>query len=72
MNPNPLLLPDTASLLRVVDEFSQHHRVNPIPVVDVSGKLVGIISRSDIVKFYSSMLREAKNDYSKKNRRIIR
>jgi CBS domain-containing protein len=29
-------------------------RVNPIPVVDESNKLVGIISRSDLIKLFST------------------
>jgi len=67
MNSNPLLLPDTASISKVVDEFSQHHRVNPVPVVDVAGRLVGIISRFDIIRFYSDMLRKAEREYKKAN-----
>lgn len=35
-------------------------RVNPIPVTDSTNKLIGIISRSDLIKFFSpSMVRSA-------------
>ena len=51
MNPDPLILSPGDSVLKVIDSFTQHHKVNPIPVIDDSKRLVGIISRSDILKF---------------------
>jgi CBS domain-containing protein len=51
MNSEPLTLGEDADILKVVDTFSQHHKVNPIPILDKDNKLVGIISRSDMLKF---------------------
>lgn len=51
MNQEPLTLTEDADILRVVDTFSQHHKVNPIPIVSKDNKLVGIVSRSDMLKF---------------------
>lgn len=51
MNSDPLALAPTDDLLKVVDTFTQHHKVNPILVVDATKRLVGVISRSDMLKF---------------------
>jgi|SRR3989344_1819677 len=56
INRDPLLLGESTPLIDVVKTFAAHHRVNPVPVVDKSGKLVGVISRYDIVKFYAKFL----------------
>ena len=53
MNDDPLTLSSTATLEEAVVAFSEHHRVNPIPIVDSSNHLVGIVSRFDVIKFYS-------------------
>jgi CBS domain-containing protein len=53
MNDDPLTLSENASLEEVVLSFAEHHRVNPIPVVDSANRLVGIVSRFDVIKFYS-------------------
>jgi CBS-domain-containing membrane protein len=37
-------------------------RVNPVPVVDKAGKLVGIIARSDLIKLFSAQMLLNKND----------
>ncbi len=50
MNPEPLTLSDTASFEEVVRAFKEHHRVNPIPIVDKSEKVVGVVSRFDVLK----------------------
>ncbi len=50
MNPEPLVLPDTATLNEVMAVFREHHKVNPIPVVDQRKKLAGIVSRYDVLK----------------------
>src|SRR3989344_696622 len=34
----------------VVTAFREHHRVNPIPVINSEGKVVGIVSRYDVLK----------------------
>lgn len=53
MNDDPLVLYPETSLEEAVRTFSEHHRVNPIPIVDRERKLVGILSRADIVKLYA-------------------
>lgn len=50
MNSDPLTLPNTASYEDVVKAFQSHHAVNPIPVIDSTRKLVGVISRYDVLK----------------------
>ena len=50
MNADPLTLQETATLEEVVKAFSEHHRVNPIPIMNLDNKMVGIISRSDLIK----------------------
>lgn len=52
MNNNPLVLNQDAGVDEVITAFSEHHRVNPIPVVDSSNKLVGVVSRFDITKLF--------------------
>lgn len=41
-------------------------RANPIPVTDANNKLVGIISRSDLIKFYTP--EEVRNSYKSEQR----
>ncbi|MEK7499902.1 MAG: CBS domain-containing protein [Patescibacteria group bacterium] len=53
MNDDPLTLSANASLEEAVLAFAEHHRVNPIPIVNASNHLTGIISRFDVIKFYS-------------------
>jgi len=50
MNQDPLTLSKNASYAEVVEAFRDHHRVNPIPVVDENNKVVGVISRYDVLK----------------------
>lgn len=52
MNDDPLTLPDTASFAEVVTAFRDHHRVNPIPVVDQNHQVVGVVSRFDVLKLF--------------------
>ncbi len=51
MNNDPLLLSEGASIMEVVNTFTEHHTVNPIPIINSAKQLVGIISRSDTLKF---------------------
>lgn len=52
MNQNiPFARPNT-TLEQIATMFAEK-RVNPIPVTDESNKLLGIISRSDLIKFFS-------------------
>ena len=53
MNPEPLTINPDASMDEAVRLFSEHHRVNPIPVTDSSNTVVGIISRCDILQLYA-------------------
>ena len=50
MNPEPLTLPDTATLPEVIATFREHHRVNPIPVINAQKHVVGVVSRYDVLK----------------------
>lgn len=50
MNMDPLTLPPDTTFEEVVKTFRDHHRVNPIPVVDDNNKVVGVISRFDVFK----------------------
>ena len=50
MNVAPLTLPSTASLEEVETAFREHHRVNPIPILDEEKNVVGVVSRFDILK----------------------
>ncbi len=50
MNTDPLTLPSTATYDEVVRAFQDHHGVNPIPVIDSTRKLVGVVSRYDVLK----------------------
>ena len=52
MNPDPLLINENASLEELGKIFSEHHRVNPIPVVSGQNKIVGIVSRFDLIKLF--------------------
>jgi CBS domain-containing protein len=54
MNPDPLTLPPEATIEQALQAFSEHHRVNPIPVIDSEKRLVGILSRYDIIKFFGA------------------
>lgn len=51
MNPQPIAFEVGTPVMEVIKVFSEHHRVNPIPVVS-QGKLVGIVSRSDLVRLF--------------------
>lgn len=52
MNRDPLVVSQNITIEEVVRTFKDHHKVNPIPIVDEQGKLVGIISRYDVLKLY--------------------
>lgn len=50
MNKEPLTLKEDATFEDAVETFKAHHKVNPIPVVNDQGQVVGIISRFDILR----------------------
>lgn len=52
MNIDPLVVGPEVKVEDLAKEFIQHHRVNPIPVVDQDKKLLGIVSRFDIIRFF--------------------
>lgn len=55
MNKEPLVLQSSVSIEDAAKTFAEHHKVNPIPIVDEGGRLAGILSRSDIIKFYAGV-----------------
>lgn len=52
MNPEPITLTPETPLEQAIQVFSEHHRVNPIPIIDAHKKLIGVLSRFDILKLY--------------------
>ncbi|MDP3741333.1 MAG: CBS domain-containing protein [bacterium] len=54
MNKEPLVLFDDSTINDAINAFGQHHRVNPIPIIDRGHHLVGIISRLDMLKLYGA------------------
>lgn len=52
MNLDPLVIGPDARVEDLAKEFIQHHRVNPIPVIDSDKKLLGVVSRFDIIRFF--------------------
>lgn len=65
MNQNvPFARPET-TLEQVAHMFAEQ-RANPIPVTDPTNKLLGIISRSDLIKFFSP--NEVKSSYKPEQR----
>ncbi len=53
MNPHPLTVTPDVSLEEVAKLFAEHHKVNPIIVVDANGILAGVVSRYDIIKLFN-------------------
>ncbi|OGF69029.1 hypothetical protein A3H65_01830 [Candidatus Giovannonibacteria bacterium RIFCSPLOWO2_02_FULL_45_14] len=50
MNDDPLTLTPETSFEEMVKTFREHHRVNPIPVIDKDRKVIGVVSRFDVLK----------------------
>ena len=61
MNPEPLTLKDTTPYKDVLQTFRDHHRVNPIPIVDEENRVVGVISRYDILRPLNILSHSTKN-----------
>lgn len=53
MNTDPLTLRPDAPLFDVIAMFRDHHRVNPVPVIDEHRHVVGLVSRYDIIKLFA-------------------
>ncbi len=52
MNEDPLVVGPDVRVEDLAKEFIQHHRVNPIPVINSDKKLLGVVSRFDILRFF--------------------
>ena len=50
MNKEPLTMGVDTPYDDIIKIFKDHHRVNPIPVVDKDGKVVGVVSRFDVLR----------------------
>ncbi len=56
MNNDPLYFREDTTYEEAVMIFREHHRVNPVPVVDSQERVVGVVSRFDVLKpFYLLM-----------------
>ncbi|MDP3697239.1 MAG: CBS domain-containing protein [Candidatus Taylorbacteria bacterium] len=64
MNGDPLTLSENMTVDDAISSFGEHHKVDPIPVVDTDRKVIGIISRYDMVKLF----REYGLDFSSSNK----
>ncbi len=53
MNIDPLVVQADGKVDDLAKEFVEHHRVNPIPVVSHDKKLMGIVSRYDVIRFFN-------------------
>lgn len=50
MNKEPITLTPEAPYDDVIKIFKDHHKVNPIPVIDKDGKVIGVVSRFDVLR----------------------
>src|SRR3989344_8463806 len=50
MNKDPLTVQADTPYNEVINLFKDHHKVNPIPVVDKDHKIIGVISRFDVLR----------------------
>ncbi len=53
MNTKVVSIRPEATLEEAAKVFADHHRVNPLCVVDAEGKLLGVVSRYDVIKFFN-------------------
>lgn len=54
MNPDPFVLLDNAPIEEAFAAFREHHKINPILVVDREKKIIGVLSRYDLNKLFRS------------------
>ncbi len=50
MNADPLCVLGGEPIEKAVEAFAEHHKVNPLLVVDEKKKLLGVLSRHDLIK----------------------
>lgn len=50
MNKEPLTLDPDLPYNEVINLFREHHKVNPIPVIDKDRRVLGVISRFDVLR----------------------
>jgi len=55
MNREPLTLSEEATYEEAVAAFREHHRGNPIPVINKQNQVVGVVSRFDVLKPLQAM-----------------
>ena len=78
MNRTPVILGETALINEAAELFSNHHAINPIPVVAHDGTLAGIISRYDVLKFFvgtstgHASIKERESAYSSQADKFIK
>jgi CBS domain-containing protein len=53
MNPKIVTVHPEATLEEAAKTFAEHHNINPLCVVDADGKLVGVLARYDVIKFFN-------------------
>lgn len=53
MDPTPLTLGPDESFEAAAKLFYEHHRVNPVPVIDSEKRIVGIVSRCDVLRVFA-------------------
>ncbi|MEK7090675.1 MAG: CBS domain-containing protein [Patescibacteria group bacterium] len=61
MNKDPIIMWEGSTFSNILRVLSDHHRVNPNPIVNAKGKLVGIVSRFDVIRYFSGFLKELKH-----------
>ncbi len=50
MNNDPLSVVGDEPIEKAVESFAEHHKVNPLIVVDKQKKVIGVLSRHDLIK----------------------
>jgi CBS domain-containing membrane protein len=67
MSTPPITIPPTADI-REAAHLLEGHRIKRLPVVDEFGRLIGVISRADIVRGMSRSMHAAKRKHPEKHR----
>lgn len=60
MNKEPFTIKPEQTMTEAAKIFSDHHQVNPLAVVDSHHRLVGVLSRYDIIRLYTGNMGTAK------------